>query len=142
MPDPWHAYGKGSGNRASTEHLTRPTFPTVQNPLLMADTTGSEKKKFSEKVATMNQFDGVNNGGTWKTWARNYLVGQVREMDFLLKDVEHNEDPEAGSWSIRKFAAFESARRYSKVPPPRRRDFRVLAAGLSSFGGGTFELGW
>ena len=62
----------------------------------MADVTGAEKKKkFSEKVVNMKEFDGVSNGGSWKTWGRNYLVSQMREMDFLVKIVETHEDQEA-----------------------------------------------
>ena len=55
-----------------------------------------DKKRFSEKVATTDskQFDGIKEGGAWKSWCRSYLISQAREMDTLLRLTEASEDRE------------------------------------------------
>ena len=55
-----------------------------------------DKNKFNEKVAMMpnNQFDGINNGGSWNKRARNYFISKAIEMDYLLRTAEASEDRE------------------------------------------------
>ena len=53
-----------------------------------------DKKKFNDKVALIpgHRFDGINDGGAWKSSARNHFTSQAMEMDHLLKIVESAED--------------------------------------------------
>ena len=66
-----------------------------------------EKKRFNEKVAsiTARQFDGANEGGSWRIWCRNYLVFHVRDMDIFLKAAESSEDQEITTHHLQTVAA-------------------------------------
>ena len=81
MFDPWLAASKGLGDFGS-----RPANPSSYS--LLSPAVHTDKSRFSEKVAVSQQFDGVNNGSTWKMFIRNYLVSRAMEMDHLLRLVK------------------------------------------------------
>ena len=69
---------------------------------LLSEPDFKDKKKFNDKVALIaaHQFDGLNNGGSWRSWARNYFTSQAMEMDQLLKIVESSEDREVSTQAL------------------------------------------
>ena len=95
QPDPWQAYRDHQGPSATDPNVATNLPPFVTNHLLVPPDP-KDKKHFSDKVAvtTGRQFDGVNEGGAWRNWCRNYLISQAIEMDFLLRTTEASEDRE------------------------------------------------
>ena len=99
--DPWQAY-LNQARGGSSEPQPAGGLPQFMTTHLLTPPDMKDKRKFNEKVASMTgrQFDGVNDGGAWRIWCRNYLVSQAREMDVLLKIAESSEDREITTHAI------------------------------------------
>jgi hypothetical protein len=65
--------------------------------LFMGSNSGERRCRFSEKVATMPQYqyDGEKNGAQWRLILKPYFISKAPEIAGILKSIEDHEDQSA-----------------------------------------------
>ena len=101
--DPWQQYRQRDNGGTGIQTA----IPKFMVSHLLSEPQPTDRKRFNDKVAltTGKQFDGVNQGGSWLKWARNYFNSQAMEMDYLLRIAESSENAEVTTQSVQSMSA-------------------------------------